>query len=59
MVPTLVTYKAMAEMGAEAGLPERNVGKNEGVFDSGRESIAVAKRVGVELGFGTDLLGEG
>ena len=58
MVPTLVTYKAMAEMGAKVGLPERNVSKNEGVFDAGRRSIEVAKRAGVELGLGTDLLGE-
>lgn len=58
MVPTLVTYLAMAEMGASAGLPERNVAKNQGVFESGRESIELAKNAGVELGFGTDLLGE-
>jgi imidazolonepropionase-like amidohydrolase len=58
MVPTLVTYKAMAEMGAKVGLPERNVSKNAGVFEAGCRSIQVAKRAGVELGFGTDLLGE-
>jgi imidazolonepropionase-like amidohydrolase len=58
MVPTLVTYQAMAEIGAKLGLPERNVSKNEGVFDAGRRSIEVAKQAGVELGFGTDLLGE-
>jgi imidazolonepropionase-like amidohydrolase len=58
MVPTLVTYKAMAEMGAKVGLPERNVSKNKGVFEAGCRSIEVAKRAGVELGFGTDLLGE-
>ncbi len=58
MVPTLVTYKAMAEMGAKVGLPERNLTKNQGVFEAGRRSIEVAKRAGVELGFGTDLLGE-
>lgn len=58
MVPTLVTYKAMAEIGAKLGLPPVNVSKNEGVFEAGCESIEVAKRAGVELGFGTDLLGE-
>ena len=58
MVPTLVTYQAMAEIGTQLGLPARNVQKNEGVFDAGRESIAIAKQAGVELGFGTDLLGE-
>jgi len=58
MVPTLVTYHAMQEMGAELGMPERNLEKNRGVFEQGRQSIDVAKAAGVSLGFGTDLLGE-
>lgn len=58
MVPTLVTYWAMAELGAKSGLPQRNLDKNAGVFELGRSSIAIAKRAGVPLGFGTDLLGE-
>lgn len=58
MVPTLVTYQAMAEMGAKAGMPQRNLDKNGGVFELGRSSIGVAKQAGVALGFGTDLLGE-
>ena len=58
MVPTLVTYKAMADIGAKVGLPERNVAKNKGVFEAGQASIEVARRAGVELGLGTDLLGE-
>ncbi len=58
LVPTLVTYKAMAEIGAKVGLPKVNVDKNAGVFEQGKASIEIAKRAGVELGFGTDLLGE-
>jgi imidazolonepropionase-like amidohydrolase len=58
MVPTLVTYAAMGELGVKAGMPERNLSKNQGVFELGQHSIAVAKAAGVELGFGTDLLGE-
>jgi imidazolonepropionase-like amidohydrolase len=58
MVPTLVTYRAMADIGAKVGLPERNVSKNRGVFESGQRSIEIARSAGVELGFGTDLLGE-
>ncbi len=58
MVPTLVTYQAMAEIGSQLGLPARNVAKNEGVFERGRASIEVARRAGVRLGLGTDLLGE-
>ncbi len=58
MVPTLVTYAAMREMGAKAGMPQRNLDKNQGVFEHGQNSIAVARAAGVPLGFGTDLLGE-
>jgi len=58
MVPTLVTYRAMADIGAKIGLPQRNVSKNAGVFESGQRSIEVAREAGVRLGFGTDLLGE-
>ncbi|MDG2263121.1 MAG: amidohydrolase family protein [Actinomycetota bacterium] len=58
MVPTLVTYKAMQEVGAKMGMPQVNLDKNDGVFDMGRRSVQIAKDAGVELGFGTDLLGE-
>ncbi|MDH3294043.1 MAG: amidohydrolase family protein [Acidimicrobiia bacterium] len=58
MVPTLVTYQVMNENGAKFGLPERNLEKNQGVFEHGQRSIEVARSAGVELGFGTDLLGE-
>ena len=58
LVPTLVTYKAMNDIGAKHGLPQRNLDKNRGVFEAGLRSVEVAKAAGVELGFGTDLLGE-
>jgi imidazolonepropionase-like amidohydrolase len=58
MVPTLVTYAAMRDEGAKFGMPQRNLDKNAGVFEAGQASIEIAKRAGVELGFGTDLLGE-
>lgn len=58
MVPTLVTYRAMDELGPKVGLPEANLAKNRGVFAAGQRSIEIAKAAGVELGLGTDLLGE-
>ena len=58
VVPTLVTYRAMADLGAKAGLPQRNLDKNRGVFEAGLASIARLRAAGVELGLGTDLLGE-
>ena len=58
MVPTLSTYRAMGELGAKFGMSERNLEKNRGVFEAGQQSIDIARSEGVELGFGTDLLGE-
>ena len=58
MVPTLITYRAMRELGAKMGMPARNLEKNQGVFEAGQQSIEIARRAGLDLGFGTDLLGE-
>ena len=58
MVPTLVTYAAMADLGAKLGLPKRNLEKNQSVLEAGLRSIELAVDAGVELGWGTDLLGE-
>ncbi len=58
LVPTLVTYHAMRELGAELGLPRRNQEKNAVVYDAGLASIEHAVAAGVVMGFGTDLIGE-
>ncbi len=58
MVPTLVTYRTMQEVGPKFGMPDSNLAKNQGVFELGQRSIGIAREAGVELGFGTDLLGE-
>ena len=58
LVPTLVTYWAIAEHGAAFGLPRWAVDKVGEVLDAGRESIELARAAGVAIGFGTDLLGE-
>ncbi|MGI9607162.1 MAG: amidohydrolase family protein [Acidimicrobiales bacterium] len=57
-VPTLITYKAMEEMGAKLGIPQVSLDKNDGVFEMGQRSIEIMKNAGVELGLGSDLLGE-
>lgn len=58
VVPTLVTYQAMHDIGRQHGLPEANLRKNTVVLDSGLESLERAQRAGVTLGLGTDLIGE-
>ena len=58
LVPTLVTYWAIAEHGAAFGLPGWALAKVDEVLDAGRRSVELARAAGVELGLGTDLLGE-
>jgi imidazolonepropionase-like amidohydrolase len=58
LVPTLVTYDAMHRRGEEIALPRESRRKNEEVRQAGLRSLAIAKRAGVEIGFGTDLLGQ-
>ena len=58
LVPTLVTYWAIAEHGAAFGLPRWALDKVHEVLDAGRRSVELARAAGVELGLGTDLLGE-
>jgi len=58
LVPTLVTYEAMDEVGEKFGLPRANREKNTVVYNAGIESLEIARRNGVTMGFGTDLLGE-
>lgn len=57
LVPTLVTYQRMSVEGAEFGLPETSRRKNTIVLEAGLEALAAAHRGGVDIAFGTDLLG--
>ncbi|SDV48832.1 metal-dependent hydrolase family protein [Chitinasiproducens palmae] len=56
-VPTLVTYDAMSKVGAEAGVSESALAKNENVRIQGLKALELLKRHGVKMGLGTDLLG--
>lgn len=58
MVPTLAAYDAMARRGKEIGMPEVSLQKNSEVLDSGKGAIEIAKKAGVAVGFGSDLMGE-
>ncbi|HET6317640.1 MAG TPA: amidohydrolase family protein [Chloroflexota bacterium] len=57
MVPTLVTYEALAREGVEAGLPAALRDKVFEVLDHGLRALDLAYRGGVKLAYGTDLLG--
>jgi imidazolonepropionase-like amidohydrolase len=58
VVPTLVTYEALAEFGEKLGLPAASLAKIEDVRASGIEALEHLKQAGVKIGFGSDLLGE-
>jgi len=58
LVPTLVTYFAIDELGRALGFPAASVAKVKDVLDAGLASLEIAKAAGVPMGFGTDLLGE-
>ena len=57
VVPTLVTYEALATEGAQFGLPPASVSKIEEVRGAGLRSLELLHSAGVRMGFGTDLLG--
>lgn len=58
VVPTLVTYEAMGNYGAEVGLPKHALDKLHIVADAGLKSLEILKQAGVKIGLGTDLLGD-
>ncbi|SAK89440.1 amidohydrolase [Caballeronia calidae] len=57
-VPTLVTYDAMSKVGAQMGLAQDTLDKNESVRKRGLEALAMLHKRGVKMGLGTDLLGD-
>lgn len=57
MVPTLVTYEALAKEGVSAGLDKEMEHKIFLVLDKGLAALEMAYKAGVNLAFGTDLLG--
>lgn len=58
LVPTLVAYDAMRRRGADLGLPPVGQEKNREVLEAGQGSIEIARSAGVQIGFGTDLMGD-
>jgi imidazolonepropionase-like amidohydrolase len=57
LVPTLVAYHAMAAQGKELGMSITSISKNEEVLVGGFNSIEIAKKNKVKIGFGSDLMG--
>ncbi|WP_226782826.1 metal-dependent hydrolase family protein [Oceaniglobus trochenteri] len=55
LVPTLITYQADGRYGKSFGWSDENAEKNDEVLESGLESLKVAQKAGVNIGYGTDL----
>jgi imidazolonepropionase-like amidohydrolase len=58
LVPTLVTYDQIAELGRSLKFPAESMRKLGDVLHAGVGAIDIARSAGVKIGFGTDLLGE-
>ena len=58
LVPTLVVFDQVAAHGRALSFPAESLAKLDAVLGAGRAAIDVAVAAGVEVGFGTDLLGE-
>jgi imidazolonepropionase-like amidohydrolase len=58
LVPTLVTYFAIDELGRKLGFPAVSQAKVKDVLERGLASLEIAHAAGLAMGFGTDLLGE-
>ena len=57
VVPTLVTYEALARDGVAAGIDPGRMAKVDRIREAGLASFGILRRAGVRVGFGTDLLG--
>lgn len=58
LIPTTVTYEALARDGAKLGFPAASVAKVEAVRSAARLALTIAEKAGVQVAYGSDLLGE-
>ena len=58
LVPTLVAYDALKRRGPDYGLSAYSLAKNEVVLAAGLRSLEICRAAGVQIGFGSDLLGQ-
>ncbi|MGO0576200.1 amidohydrolase family protein [Ornithinimicrobium panacihumi] len=57
LVPTLIAYDAMNRRGDEAGLSADGLRKNREVLQRGQDAVRLALAAGVQVGWGSDLMG--
>jgi len=57
LIPTVITYDALARRGAEFKFPAASLNKLADVRVKALTAVKIARRHGIKIGFGTDLLG--
>ncbi|HWE44492.1 MAG TPA: amidohydrolase family protein [Caulobacteraceae bacterium] len=57
LVPTLITYDVLGKEGPALGMPQASVDKIADVATKGGEAVKIARKAGVKIGLGSDLLG--
>jgi imidazolonepropionase-like amidohydrolase len=57
-VPTLVTFDKLASEGVSLGFPPDSIAKVEKVRVAGMDSLAIMRKAGLTMAYGSDLLGE-
>ncbi len=57
-VPTLVTYDKLVSDGPKLGFPPDSIAKVDVVRSAGMESLAIMKKAGLTMAYGSDLLGD-
>jgi len=57
MVPTMATYVMISRLGKELGLPDGFVRKINEALDKAETAVAIAVKLGLKIGSGSDLLG--
>jgi imidazolonepropionase-like amidohydrolase len=57
-VPTLVTFDKLASEGVSLGFPPDSIAKVEKVRVAGMDSLAIMRKAGLPMVYGSDLLGE-
>lgn len=58
LVPTLVTYERLKAEGISHGLPQSSANKVDAVLYAGLEALKAADQGGVNIAYGSDLLGD-
>lgn len=57
-VPTLVTYDKLVSDGPKLGFPPDSIAKVDVVRSAGMDSLAIMKKAGLTMAYGSDLLGD-